>query len=110
MGVSAAEDVIATLTAFSAAAVAADLGRGVKPLELLVSGGGCRNQALMLQLQKRCPGVWVRPLAELGIPHQQREALAFALLAWWQQRGVAAGLPSVTGASRQGPLGVVVHP
>ena len=110
VGVSAAEDVIATLTAFSAAAVAADLGRGVKPLELLVSGGGCRNQALMLQLQKRCPGVWVRPLAELGIPHQQREALAFALLAWWQQRGVAAGLPSVTGASRQGPLGVVVHP
>lgn len=110
VGVSAAEDVIATLTAFSAAAVAADLGRGMKPLELLVSGGGCRNQALMLQLQKRCPGVWVRPLAELGIPHQQREALAFALLAWWQQRGVAAGLPSVTGAKRQGPLGVVVHP
>ncbi|NBP98038.1 MAG: anhydro-N-acetylmuramic acid kinase [Synechococcaceae bacterium WB6_3A_227] len=110
VGVSAAEDVIATLTAFSAAAVAVDLARGVKPLELLVSGGGCRNQALMLQLQKRCPGVWVRPLAELGIPDQQREALAFALLAWWQQRGVAAGLPSVTGASRQGLLGVVVHP
>ena len=109
-GIEAAADAIATLTAFSAAAIAADLDRGIKPLELLISGGGCRNKALMLQLRNRCHGVWVRPLAELGIGHQEREALAFALLAWWQQRGVAAGMPSVTGAKRCGILGQLVRP
>ena len=109
-GIEAAADAIATLTAFSAAAIAADLDRGIKPLELLTSGGGCRNKALMLQLRNRCHGVWVRPLAELGIGHQEREALAFALLAWWQQRGFAAGIPSVTGAKRCGILGQLVRP
>ena len=109
-GIGAAADAIATLTAFSAAAIAADLDRGIKPLELLTSGGGCRNKALMLQLRNRCHGVWVRPLAELGIGHQEREALAFALLAWWQQRGFAAGIPSVTGAKRCGILGQLVRP
>jgi anhydro-N-acetylmuramic acid kinase len=109
-GIEAAADAIATLTAFSAAAIAADLDRGIKPLELLISGGGCRNKALMLQLRNRCHGVWVRPLAELGIGHQEREALAFALLAWWQQRGFAAGMPSVTGAKRCGILGQLVRP
>jgi anhydro-N-acetylmuramic acid kinase len=64
----------------------------------------------MLQLRNRCLGVWVRPLAELGIGNQEREALAFALLAWWQQRGFAAGIPSVTGAKRCGLLGQLVRP
>ncbi len=101
---------LATLAAFSAAAVAADLGRGPRPLELLVSGGGCRNQALMGQLRQRCRGLWVRPLAELGIADLEREALAFALLAWWQLLGIPAGQPAVTGARRAGTLGMLIQP
>jgi anhydro-N-acetylmuramic acid kinase len=52
----------------------------------------------------------VRPLAELGIADLEREALAFALLAWWQLLGIPAGEPAVTGADRAGTLGVLIQP
>ncbi|MFZ0408743.1 MAG: anhydro-N-acetylmuramic acid kinase [Cyanobium sp.] len=101
-----AADALATLTAFSAAVVAQDLARGPRPLELLVAGGGARNHTLMTQLVRRCRGMAVRPLAELGIAEEQREALAFALLAWWHHRRHKGSLPSVTGAPRASLLGV----
>ena len=99
-------DALATLAAFSAAAVAQDLARGPRPIELLVAGGGARNGALMQQLRWRCTGMAVRPLEELGIADSQREALAFALLAWWHWRGIPGSAPSVTGAARAAVLGV----
>jgi anhydro-N-acetylmuramic acid kinase len=103
-------DALATLTAFSAAVVAADLARGPRPLELLVAGGGCRNGFLMEQLRRRCQGMTVRPLRELGIGDCEREALAFALLAWWRLRGHPGSLTSVTGARRNSPLGLIAPP
>ena len=97
-------------TAFTAAVVAQDLGRGTKPLELLVAGGGARNPLLMEELRQRCRGMRVRPLAELGIGDSEREPLAFALLAWWRWRRHPGSLPSVTGARRAALLGVVADP
>ena len=105
-----AADALATLTAFAAAAVAADLNLQPRPLEVLVAGGGCRNGVLMEQLRRRSRGLAVRPLQELGIADCQREALAFALLAWWHQHGHPGSLPSVTGARRAAVLGVRVEP
>jgi anhydro-N-acetylmuramic acid kinase len=105
-----AADALATLTAFSAAVVAQDLKGGPKPLELLVAGGGARNLLLMEQLQQRCRGTAVRSLAELGINEAQREALAFALLAWWHLLGQPGSAPAVTGASRPSLLGVCAKP
>lgn len=103
-------DALATLTAFSAAVVAQDLARGPRPLELLVAGGGTRNGFLMEQLQRRCRGMAVRSLAGHGIADDQREALAFALLAWWRWRGHPGSLPSVTGARQAAVLGVLAVP
>jgi anhydro-N-acetylmuramic acid kinase len=103
-------DALATLTAFTAAVVAADLRQGPAPLELVVAGGGARNAMLMDQLRRRCRGLWVRPLAELGIDEAAREALGFALLAWWHGIGHAGSLPSVTGARRAAVLGVRADP
>ena len=103
-------DALATLTAFSAAVVAQDLAHGVRPVELLVAGGGARNRFLMEQLRRRCHGIAVRRLAELGIGDAQREALAFALLAWWHRIGQPGSLPSVTGARRATVLGVCAQP
>ncbi len=103
-------DALACLTALSAAAVAQDLRRGPLPVELLVAGGGARNATLMGELRRRCRGVRVRSLAELGIADDQREALAFALLAWWHQCRHPGSLPSVTGASRAAVLGVRADP
>ncbi|NQV10138.1 MAG: anhydro-N-acetylmuramic acid kinase [Cyanobacteria bacterium] len=108
----AQSDALATLTAFSAAVVAADLARGPGPgpLELVVAGGGARNGTLINQLRHRCRGLWVRPLADLGIGETDREALAFALLAWWHQQEHHGSLPSVTGAEQAAVLGVCAHP
>ena len=106
-----AADALATLTAFTAAVVAQDLERsGTRPLELLVAGGGARNSLLMEQLRLRCRGMGVRPLESLGIGDQQREALAFALLAWWHHHNHPGSLPSVTGASSPAVLGVCARP
>jgi len=103
-------DALATLAAFSAAAVTQDLARGPRPIELLVAGGGARNRALMQQLAWRCGGIAVRPLQELGIADSVREAVCFALLAWWHWRGLAGSAPSVTGATRPAVLGVMARP
>lgn len=109
------EDQLATLTAFSAAVVAQDLHRLTSrgqplPVELLVAGGGCRNRTLMRQLRQRCIGMHVRSSAELDLPEQYREALVFALLAWWHQCGHPGNAPAITGASKATVLGVRVDP
>lgn len=103
-------DALASLSAFTAAAVAQDLRRGPMPLELLVAGGGARNHLLMAELRRRCRGMGVRPLAELGIGDSEREALAFALLAWWHRLGHPGSLASVTGARQAAVLGVCAKP
>ncbi|MEB3243024.1 MAG: anhydro-N-acetylmuramic acid kinase [Cyanobacteriota bacterium] len=103
-------DALATLTAFSAAVVAQDLRHGTLPLELLVSGGGTRNGFLVEELRRRCRGTVVRPLSDWGIGDQEREALAFALLAWWHERGHPGSLPAVTGARKAAVLGVRASP
>ena len=110
-----ADDCIATLTAFTAAVVAQDLDQLQRhalprPLELVVAGGGCRNLELMRQLQQRCRGVRVRKSDTLGLPAESREALVFALLAWWHDRQVPGNAPAVTGASRACVLGTRVDP
>ena len=103
-------DALASLTAFSAAVVAQDLAHGPAVLELLVAGGGARNTVLMEQLRRRCHGLMLRPLAELGIGDSDREALAFALLAWWHRLGHPGSLPSVTGVPQPAVLGVCAQP
>ena len=101
---------LASLSAFTAAVVAQDLSRSPALVELLVAGGGARNTQLMRELRRRCRGLELRPLAELGIADSDREALAFALLAWWHQLGVCGSLPSVTGARQAAVLGVLAKP
>jgi anhydro-N-acetylmuramic acid kinase len=75
-----------------------------------VVGGGARNHLLMAELRRRCRGLAVRPLAELGIGDSEREALAFALLAWWHTLGHPGSRPSVTGARQAAVLGVCARP
>ena len=45
----------------------------------------------------------------LGVPAEAREALVFALLAWWHERNHPGNVPAVTGASRETVLGVRVN-
>ena len=113
-GASAA-DAIATLTAFSAAVVAQDLEhlrqrQGIAPIELITAGGGSQNRALIQELRQRCRGSQLDESSTLGVPAEAREALVFALLAWWHQQNHPGNVPAVTGASRETVLGVRVNP
>ena len=110
-----APDAMATLTAFSAAVVAQDLEqlrqtRGIAPIELITAGGGNQNPVLINALRRRCRGAQVNESSTLGVPAEAREALVFALLAWWHERNHPGNVPTVTGASRETVLGVRVNP
>jgi anhydro-N-acetylmuramic acid kinase len=106
---------IATLTAFSAAVVAQDLQQlshqnHPLPIELLVAGGGSQNLTLMRELNSRCRGLRLRRSDELYLPSQSREAMVFALLAWWHHLGYPGNAPAITGAQHEAVLGVRVNP
>ena len=77
---------------------------------MVVAGGGRRNKTLMRELQSRCHGLRVRPSDELNLPCEAREALVFALLAWWHHRNHPGNAPSITGAERSCVLGVRAEP
>ena len=109
------EDRMATLTAFTAAVVAQDLQHlrslGLPlPVEMVVAGGGRRNTTLMRELQSRCLGLRVRPSDDLNLPCESREALVFALLAWWHHRNHPGNAPAITGAERCCVLGIRAEP
>ncbi len=109
------EDLVATLTTFTASIISQDLDnlfrfRKIRLIELLVAGGGTRNLFLMRQLQKQCCGVHVRPINEIGIPSQFREALVFATLSWWNFLGKKVNPQYITGANKPLLYGVRVDP
>jgi len=103
------QDGAATLTAFTAAAVA----RGLRllpapPRRWLVTGGGRHNPTLMAMLHAHL-GVPVAPVEAVGWRGDALEAEAFAFLAVRSRKGLALSLPSTTGVAR--PLtGGVYHP
>ncbi len=104
----AAQDVQATLTAFTAQACIRDVQHHAPEApELIVCGGGALNLNLMHQLQQALPGKTVTSSAARGLPPLQVEAAAFAWLAHKCVRREPASLPSVTGAKGARVLGAI---
>ncbi len=78
----APQDVQATLSEFTARAIAGDLAREAPATStLLVCGGGAFNVDLMQRLQCLLPQVDVHDTGQHGLPPMQVEAAAFAWLA-----------------------------
>lgn len=103
-----AQDVQATLTAFTAHSCAdALLRHGQGCDSLLVCGGGALNKELMRQLQALLPSITVDNTAARGLPPLQVEAAAFAWLARQCMHGLAGNLPAVTGARGPRVLGAI---
>ena len=111
----AAEDVQATLTAFTARTIAADVLRYAPHCtSVFVCGGGARNPVLMRMLGgalnastgQRHP-IHVESTDVLGVPSQQVEALAFAWLAMRFVDRAPGNLPAVTGAAGLRVLGAL---
>jgi anhydro-N-acetylmuramic acid kinase len=101
------DDLIATVTALTAATVA-DACRDHAVRRLVVSGGGAANPVLMELLAGELPATSITTIDELGIPADAKEAYFFALLGFLTVHQVAGNLPSATGASRPVVLGCVL--
>lgn len=103
-------DLLATLTYFTAAAVAQSIRRFV-PLsaqkELILSGGGCYNQTLVRLLRELLPHVKITTCAAYGIDPQAKEAAAFALFAWLNLQRKPNHCARATGARKTAILGKV---
>jgi anhydro-N-acetylmuramic acid kinase len=115
------EDLVATATALTSASVVEAYKRFVSkhlgsaapssPVELVVAGGGAKNDVLVKMLIDGLEPlkVNVRMMEELGVPAQAKEAVAFALLAWLSWHGLPGNVPSATGAKRAVVLGKICH-
>lgn len=98
----AAPDLVATLTALTAQSVALAARTELEPRgldEVLVAGGGARNDELMRHLRELL-GVPTRTFAELGFDDKDRETLAMAVMGYMAFNGEPNVLPSATGARR----------
>jgi anhydro-N-acetylmuramic acid kinase len=108
----AEEDLVATVTAFTAKSVALhvrrDLPRAATSAELIVCGGGAENPTLVKRLQEALPTCRLLTADEADFPGRAIEASAFALLAYLTAHGVPGNLPPITGAARRVVLGKIV--
>ncbi len=100
-------DFLATITDFTAASIELSYRKFLPqiPTETLIGGGGSRNQYLMKRLQQRLPNTQVSSTESRQLDADYKEAIAFAILAYWRWHGVPGNLPEVTGASRPCLLG-----
>jgi len=98
---SGAVDVQATLLELTAQSVANALKtNSPNTQQLVVCGGGAKNQALLKAIQRLCPFLEkeIQTTEHVGIDPQAVEATAFAWLAWAHKAKQPANLPAVTGA------------
>jgi anhydro-N-acetylmuramic acid kinase len=93
-------DFLATITDLTAASIADSYQRFLPrlPDRVLLCGGGARNGFLQHRLQKYLPQVKVLTTTEAGLNSDFKEAIAFALLAYWRWHNIPGNLPRVTGA------------
>lgn len=105
------EDLIATSAAFTAASVHDQyhrfISKRMKVDELIISGGGMHNMAVVQRLEHYFWPARVRPLSDLGIDPDAKEAICFAILANETIAEHPSNVTRVTGASRQVVLGKI---
>jgi len=105
------EDLVRTVTVFTALSVVDALNRFVLPQveieQVIVSGGGANNPLIMAQIAAALAPIAVLRSSEVGVPEEAKEAYAFALLAYETWRGRTGNLPSATGARKEVVLGKV---
>src|SRR6058998_1260399 len=110
-----ANDAVATATALTAETVARGIERWTPPPspppgaahELVISGGGARNPALVELLAARVRPRPVVPFDQLFFDGEAKEALAFAFLGFLTLAGKPSNLPAATGARGPRVLGSV---
>jgi anhydro-N-acetylmuramic acid kinase len=106
---SAPDDLLATLTRFTAEAIARSYRESfpAPPDEVYVSGGGALNPTLMRHLAELLDPIPVATTAALGVDPKAKEAIAFAVLANQTLFGRPGNVPAVTGAAGPRVLGKI---
>jgi anhydro-N-acetylmuramic acid kinase len=104
-------DFLATLTELTAASIAHSYRHFLPemPQQVLLCGGGSRNLYLQQRLQLLLPSIPVLTTDAVGLNANFKEAIAFAVLAYWRQLHLPGNLPAATGAPQAVLLGEV-HP
>ena len=102
-----AGDLVATAVALTAASIADAIRRFVpEPVsELIASGGGAENPALVEAIAQALPSFSVRRFSDVFFDGEAKEAVAFALLGYLHLVREPGNLPSVTGARGPRVLG-----
>ncbi|WP_309235884.1 anhydro-N-acetylmuramic acid kinase [Planktothrix sp. FACHB-1365] len=104
-----AADVLATLTELTAASIYHSYCQFLPQLpdEILLCGGGSHNCYLKYRLQTLFNPIPVFSTSEVGLNADFKEAITFAVLAYWRWLGIPGNLPSVTGAVSEVLLGEI---
>lgn len=102
-------DLLATLTDLTARSIADSYHRFLPQLPdlVLLCGGGSRNLYLRHRLQLHLPNTQVITTDEAGLNGDYKEAIAFAVLAYWRHHQIPGNLPIATGAKHPILLGDV---
>ncbi len=106
-----AKDILATATELTVQSIMAALK--FSPLsieqldELIISGGGIHNQAILKSLINNFHFSDILITDHFNVPSDAKEAICFAVLANETISGNCANLPSVTGAKRTTILGTI---
>jgi anhydro-N-acetylmuramic acid kinase len=105
-------DLLASHTAFVGRSVAEAIRRWIPgglggTLQIVASGGGIHNPALMAGLRAAVGTVPVRTLRDFGVDPDAKEALLFALLGNDRLFGIPTSIPSITGARKAVSLGKI---
>jgi anhydro-N-acetylmuramic acid kinase len=104
------EDVVTTLTAFTAASIEKAYRRFLPrlPDEVIFGGGGASNPALVAMLRQRLAPATVVGHEAVGLSSDAKEAMAFAVLAYETIHGRPGNLQRCTGARERVVLGKIV--
>ena len=100
-------DLLATLTELTVASIARGYHAFLPQLpdQVLLCGGGSRNLYLKRRLEAQLELVPVLTTDEVGLNADFKEAIAFAVLAYWRELSIPGNLPQATGARLEVLLG-----
>jgi anhydro-N-acetylmuramic acid kinase len=103
------EDLLATTAELTARTIADAVRQFVLPRvsiqEVIASGGGVRNPLIVERLDSLLGNIRLRTSDDFGVPSDDKEAMAFAVLAYQTWRRQPSNVPSATGANRAVILG-----
>lgn len=105
-------DFLATLTELTAASIVHSYRSFLPqmPERIVLCGGGTRNTYLKNRLQVLCDSIPVITTDEVGLNSDFKEAIAFAILAYWRYSETPGNLTAATGASKEVLLGEIHLP